>query len=130
MTRPRSLLPRRLAQVVCAALFLVCAGCAGGGSKESPPPSKKFSAPLFDGLWLGMTRDEAARAHPIRPALTSAGKSRLVWVYDRSGEYAVDLTFKENRPDAKLQRIDVHFGKRQFATQSHVVRRQMTQIYG
>ena len=78
MTRSRSLFPPRLAPAACAALFLVCAACAGGGRKEGPPPPRKFAIPLFDGLWLGMTRDEAARAHPIRPALTSAGKSRLV----------------------------------------------------
>ena len=111
MTRSRNLSPRRLAPAACAALLVVCAACPGEGKKESPPHPKRFFAPLFDGLWLGMTRDEAARAHPIRPALTSAGKTRLVWVYDRAGEYAVDLTFKENRPDAKLQRFDVHFGR-------------------
>jgi hypothetical protein len=102
---------RRTAPTACAALLLLCAACPGGGTKESPPPAAKaFPVPLFDGLWLGMPRDEVARAHSIRPALTPAGKTRLVWVYDRPGEYAVDLTFKENRPDARLQRIDVHFG--------------------
>jgi len=98
-------------QVLGAALCALTAACAGGGSKDTaPPPSKRFPVPLFDGLSLGMTRDEAARLHPMRPALTSAGKSRLVWIYDRPGEYSGELTFGVNRPDAKLERIDVHFG--------------------
>ncbi|OLC55150.1 MAG: hypothetical protein AUH92_02730 [Acidobacteria bacterium 13_1_40CM_4_69_4] len=75
---------------------------------------------MFDGLWLGMTRDEAARAHPMRPALTSAGKTRLVWIYDRPGEYAVELTFPANRPEAKLARIDVHFGANQSSSQGTI----------
>jgi len=67
-----------------------------------------------------MTRDEVARAHPIRPALTSAGRTHLVWVYDRPGEYAVELTFPANRPEAKLTRIDVHFGTNQTTSQSTI----------
>ena len=83
----------------------------------APPPPKRFATPLFDGLWLGMTRDEAGRVHPMRPALTSAGRSRRVWIYDRPGEYAVELTFAASRPDARLERIDVHFGANQAASQ-------------
>src|SRR5438034_171699 len=79
-------------------------------SELSPPPPRRFAVPRFDGLWRGMTREEAARVHPMRPALTSAGKSRLVWIYDRPGEYSGELTFGVNRPDAKLERIDIHFG--------------------
>ncbi|MEK7798435.1 MAG: hypothetical protein AAB297_01290, partial [Acidobacteriota bacterium] len=71
---------------------------------------RKFPQPLFDGLWLGMAREDAARVHPIRPALTAAGKNRLVWIYDRPGEYTVELTFPQNRPEAQLARIDVHLG--------------------
>jgi hypothetical protein len=118
MIRSRKGWLRRSAGAACAALLVLCAACLGDGKKESPSPSpRKFPAPLFDGLWLGMPRDEAARLHPIRPALTPAGKTRLVWVYDRAGEYAVDLTFRENRPDAKLQRIDVHFGRNDVSSQ-------------
>src|SRR2546428_13993583 len=106
MTRSRSLFPPRLAPAACAALFLVCAACAGGGRKEGPPPPRKFAVPLFDGLWLGMTRDEAARAHPIRPALTSAGQSRLGWGYDRSGEEAGGPTVKGKRPGGEVQRAE------------------------
>ena len=94
-----------------ALLCALAAACGDGGSKgTAPPPPKRFPVPLFDGLWLGMTREEAARVHPMRPALTSAGKSRLVWIYDRPGEYSGELTFGVNRPDAKLERIDIHFG--------------------
>src|SRR3989449_7691655 len=120
MTRSRNLFPRRLAPAACAALLVVCAACLGEGKKESPPHPKRFFAPLFDGLWLGMTRDEAARAHPIRPALTSAGRTHLVWFYERPGEYAVELTFPASRPEAKLTRIDVHFGANQTTSQSTI----------
>jgi hypothetical protein len=108
------------APAACAALLVLCVACTAQGKKEGPPPAKKFGAPIFDGLWLGMTRDEAAHAHPMRPALTSAGKTRRVWVYDRAGEYSVDLTFKEDRPDAKLQRIDVHFGRNAATSRSTI----------
>jgi hypothetical protein len=92
-------------------LCFLCSACSGdGGRATSPPPVKRFAVPLFDGLWLGMTRDEAARAHPLRPALTSAGKNRLVWIYERPGEYGGELTFESSRPDARLERIDIHFG--------------------
>jgi len=101
--------------------FLLSIGCAGGGGDKTAAPSpKRFSQPLFDGLWLGMTRDEAARAHPIRPALTSAGRTHLVWFYERPGEYAVELTFPASRPEAKLTRIDVHFGANQTTSQSTI----------
>lgn len=97
-------------------LCLLLAACAGGGAKDTPPPApKRFPVPLFDGLWLGMTREEAAGAHPIRPALTSAGRNRLVWIYDRPGEYTAELEFGANRSDAKLERIDVHFGANEAA---------------
>lgn len=113
----RTSIPRRAALGACAILIVLGAACSGGGPQQTAaPPPKKFPAPLFDGLWLGMTRDQAARAHPMRPALTSAGRNRLVWIYDRPGEYSVELTFAVNRPDAKLTRIDVHFGRNETAS--------------
>ncbi|HYS77475.1 MAG TPA: hypothetical protein VEO94_01435 [Candidatus Dormibacteraeota bacterium] len=96
-------------------------GCGGGrGGKAPAPPPKRFPQPLFDGLWLGMTREETGRAHPIRPALTSVGKSHLVWIYDRPGEYAVELSFPSSGPEAKLARIDVHFGANQSSSQGTI----------
>jgi hypothetical protein len=109
---------RALVLMPCIILCLLSGACLGGGKKDAaPPPPKRFPVPLFDGLWLEMPRDEAARVHPIRPALTSAGKSRRLWIYDRPGEYSVELTFGVNRPDARLDRIDVHFGANQAASQ-------------
>ena len=102
---------RTLATTACALILLLCGACGGGGRREEqPPPPRRFPRPLFDGLWLGMTRQDAAGAHPIRPALTAAGRNRLVWIYDRPGEYTVELTFPQNRPEAQLARIDVHLG--------------------
>jgi len=121
MIRLRSLILRGGAPAACALLLVLCVACFGGGKKETkPPPPKKYPAPLFDGLWLGMTRDEAARAHPIRPALTSYGKDRQLWVYDSRGDYGVELTFEANRPDAKLERIDVHFGRNDTSSRSTI----------
>jgi len=103
------------------ALLLLCGGCGGGSGNKAPaPPPKRFPQPLFDGLRLGMTRDEVALSHSIRPALTAAGRNRLVWIYDRPAEYAVELTFQANRPDARLSRIDVHFGTNE-STSQHTI---------
>src|SRR5437867_380755 len=106
------------APAACAALLVLASACSVGVKTEPPATHpKKFPAPLFDGLWLGMPRDDAARAHPMRPTLTTAGRSRRVWVYDRSGEYSVELTFPDGRPDAKLERFDVHFGSNEMVSQ-------------
>jgi hypothetical protein len=105
------------------ALGLVALGCGSRGtSGPPPPPPKRFPAPIFDGLSLGMTRAEVGRAHPIRPALTSAGRSRRVWIYSRPGEYTVELTFPENRDDARLARIDVHFGRSDATPEQYIGR--------
>jgi hypothetical protein len=112
---------RLLAAAACAVAVVFCGACGGGNDKVSEAPSlKRFPRPLFDGLWLGMTRDAAANAHPIRPSLTASGRNRLVWFYDRPGEYTVELTFPENRHDAKLARIDVHFGANRAASERTV----------
>src|SRR5262245_2507851 len=93
---------KQTAQAAGGALLILASACSVGTRTEPPPaPAKKFAIPLFDGLWLGMSRDDAARAHPIRPTLTSAGRNRRVWVYDRSGEYSVELTFPDGGPTAK-----------------------------
>jgi hypothetical protein len=112
MIRSRSSFLRSSAPAACA-LVVLCIGCAGEAEKKAAAARlsvKKFPAPLFDGLTLEMTRDEVARGHPIRPSLTSAGRTRLVWMYDRPRQFTVELTFKDARPDARLQRFDVHFG--------------------
>ncbi|HKB06645.1 MAG TPA: hypothetical protein VKF61_00035 [Candidatus Polarisedimenticolia bacterium] len=112
MIRSRSSFLRSRAPAACA-LVLLCFGCAGEAEQKQAsagPAAKRFPAPLFDGLTLEMTRDEVARGHAIRPALTSAGRMRMVWVYDRPRQYAVELTFKDGRADARLERFDVHFG--------------------
>jgi len=113
--------PGSLTALLVSIALLHGGGCGGGGGgKTTAPPPKRFPQPLFDGLWLGMTREEAGRGHPIRPALTSAGKSHLVWIYDRPGEYAVELAFPSSRPEAKLARIDVHFGANQSSSQDTI----------
>jgi hypothetical protein len=100
---------RRL--LACAALALVAVACGLGGSKRPKvPPSKTFPSPIFDGLSLGMPRSDVEQVHAIRPALTSAGRNRRVWIYQRPGDYAVELTFPESKPSARLSRIDVHLG--------------------
>src|SRR5262249_18333732 len=117
LERPRSSLGAGLLRAPVLALLCLMAACGGGGSKgPAAPPAKKFPVPVFDGLWLGMTRDEAAGDHAIRPALTAVGKTRAVWVYDRAGVYGADLTFASGSSDARLERVDVHLGKDDGAT--------------
>lgn len=112
---------RLLGAAACVLAVLVTGSCGGGGKDVSQAPAlKRFPRPLFDGLWLGMTRAEAAAAHAIRPSLTSAGRNRMVWIYDRPGEYTVELTFEENRTDSPLERIDVHFGANREASERTV----------
>lgn len=102
---------RGAAVAAALAAALAAQGCGGGGARTPPPPPpKRFPAPIFDGLSLGMRRDEVARVRPIRPALTSEGRNRIVWVCERPGDYAADLTFSDPTEQARLKRIDVHFG--------------------
>jgi hypothetical protein len=75
------------------------------------PAAKRLPSPIFDGLSLGMTRAEVVRAHAIRPAVTAAGKSLRLWVYERKGDYVVHLSFPERSEMARLARIDVHYGR-------------------
>ena len=107
-----------------AALAAVLALSCGSRAPQPPqaPPPRRFPAPVFDGLSLGMPRSEVARVHPIRPALTAAGRNRLVWVYERPGEYAIDLTFPGNSDGARLSRIDVHFGPSDASADEYIAR--------
>lgn len=112
-----------LAVAACIPVALACAACGrSGDSTGAAAQPKRFAAPIFDGLWLGMSRDEAARAHRIRPALTAAGRTRRVWIYERSGDYAVDLTFPDSGPAARLSRIDVHFGPSNASPEDYIGR--------
>jgi len=94
------------------AVTLALGACDWGGAKKEapPPPPKRFPAPIFDGLSLGMSRDAVGRVHSIRSSLTVGGRNRRVWIYDRPGDYAAELTFTSEAADARLARIDIHFG--------------------
>ena len=96
-----------------AAFVLGLIAC--GGSAPPPPAAagsvKRFPAPIFDGLSLGMTRSEATRIRPMRPSLTAGGKNTRIWVYDKPGDYVVHLTFSGRSDSDRLQRIDVHYGR-------------------
>jgi hypothetical protein len=106
-----------------AAAAILAAGCGGGGdAPPAAPPAKRFPAPIFDALSLGMTRAEVARIQPIRQTLTSAGRNRRVWIYEKRGEYAAELTFDGTRADAPLKRIDVHFGPSGAGSQEYIDR--------
>jgi len=107
----RRLIRRTMPSVLVGAAVLLGLGCGGGAEESAPPPApKRFPAPIFDDLSLGMTRDAVARLHPIRPARTAAGRARRVWIYERRGEYAAELTFASPERSAPLKRIDVHYG--------------------
>ncbi|MGH9749536.1 MAG: hypothetical protein ACRD6R_06400 [Candidatus Polarisedimenticolia bacterium] len=109
-----------------AAAVLLCllpAGCGGGGKSDEPtPPPKRFPVPLFDGLALGMTRDRVAKVHPIRLALSAAGRSRRLWIYEKRGDYAAELTFRDGGSQAPLVRIDVHFGPSDASPEAYIER--------
>jgi hypothetical protein len=108
-------------------LGLLLPACGPQAPKVPPAPApRKFPAPIFDGLWLGMTRAEAARAHPIRPALTSSGKNRRVWIFSRPGDYSAELTFPESTDDSRLARIDVHFGSSDLSSEEYIGRFERT----
>jgi hypothetical protein len=99
-----------------AALFVSVGLSALTGCRQAPapppppPPAKHFQEPIFDGLSLGMERDAVQRLHPIRPALTSSGKSLGLWVFERPGDYTVHLSFPGRGGTGPLSRIDVHYG--------------------
>ncbi len=120
--RPRGATAALLGLLALGLGALASACGSRGPSEPPPPPPKRFPVPIFDGLSLGMTHAEAGRVHPIRPALTSAGKNRRVWIYSRPGEYTVELTFPENRGDARLARIDVHFGRSDATPEQYIGR--------
>ena len=89
--------------------LLACGAPAEKPAPDAPPP-KVFPRPLFDGLWLGMTRDAAQQVHPMRPAVTAGGRDLKVWVYERKGEYAVHVSFTGRVASDTIRRIDVHYG--------------------
>lgn len=125
---PRRRGSARLAGVAVAALLLG-GGCGGsGGNAPAPAPVKRFPSPVFDGLTLGMVRAEAGRIQPIRRALTSAGRTRRVWIYEKRGEYSAELTFDDVTADATLSRIDVHFGHSEAGPQEYIDR--FSRIFG
>jgi hypothetical protein len=99
------------------ALAALPAAACGRSPELAPPPApagpaaKRLPSPIFDSLSLGMTRAEVARLHSIRPAITAAGKSLRLWVYERKGDYVVHLTFPDRSEIARLGRIDVHYGR-------------------
>ena len=102
---------RYLAAFLALALLLV--SCGGGEeSTTSVAPPKVLPSPIFDGLSLGMTRTKVSRTRSIRSSRTASGRSRSVWVYSKSGEYSVELTFADGGTAAELTRIDVHYGPR------------------
>lgn len=102
--------PARL--LVAGAALAVILGCGGPKEPSAPPapPPKIFPTPLFDGLALGMRRDEAAKVHTIRPSVTASGRNLKVWVYERKGDYTVHLSFTGRAAGDTLKRIDVHYG--------------------
>lgn len=100
----------RIAAVVLLAAGIWACG-AGGKSGETAPPPKRFPAPIFDGLSLGMTRAAVQKVHAIRSSLTASGRNRRVWIYSKPGEYSAELTFDETNAAGDLVRIDVHFGR-------------------
>src|SRR5262245_29280716 len=105
--------PARPAGIAAAFLLLGLLAACGGGAPPAPaaaPSVKRFPAPIFDGLSLGMTRAEAVRVRPMRPSLTASGKNQRVWVYD-TGDYAVQLSFSGRSESDHLTRIDVHYGR-------------------
>ena len=103
---------RRSAPAVLAAFAAIACGRAPEvAAPAAAPASKRLPSPVFDGLSLGMTRAEVARLHPIRPAITASGKSLRLWVYERKGDYIAHLSFPDRAESARLERIDVHYGK-------------------
>ena len=105
-----------------AVLAAVACGKGGGGAPAPSPAPKGLPAPIFDGLTLGMTRAEVAKAHAIRPTRTSSGSDRRIWTYERRGEHAVRLRFDGIGEGAALVRFDVHFGPRREGAEEFVGR--------
>jgi hypothetical protein len=114
--------------IAVAALSLALGACGwGGGTKVAPPPPPRhFPVPIFDGLSLGMSRDAVGRVHSIRSSLTAGGRNRRVWIYDRPGEYGAELTFTSEAAEARLARIDIHFGASDATSEQMVARFEAT----
>ena len=104
---------RQLSIAVAVSFLALFAACGSERSKApaKSAPAKHFPAPIFEGLSLGMTRAEATRVHGLRASLTSSGKNYRVWVYEKKGDYVAHLTFDGKSESARLERIDVHYGR-------------------
>lgn len=111
-----------LAALVAAAV-LTLPGCGSGKDADAArQPLKRFPAPIFDGLRLGMTRAEAQGLHPIRSSLTASGRNRRVWKYEKPGQYDAELTFDETNRSGDLVRIDIHFSARDRGPEDYLAR--------
>jgi len=97
-------------------------GCGGGKEEAAPPAAKRFPAPLFDGLSLGMTRQQVAKVRPIRPTRSSSGRSRKIWIYDSPDGHSAELTFENDEGSSRLARIDVHFGRSGISSDRYIAR--------
>jgi len=123
----------RRASVAAWVAALLIGASAACGSKPAPtpaagPPAKRFPQPIFDGLSLGMTREEVERIHPIRPTLTTSGKDLRVWLYTKGSDDAVELTFTGTGQGDRLRRFDVHYGPTDEAANAFVAR--FESLYG
>ncbi len=97
-------------------------GCGGAKEEDAPPAAKRFPSPLFDGLSLGMTRQQVAKVRPIRRTRSSSGRSHRIWIYDSPDGHSAELTFENDEPTSHLARIDVHFG-RSGVSSDHYIKR-------
>jgi hypothetical protein len=108
---PHRLLPLVLLAAAAGALA-ACSLGDGEDAVDTAQVAPRLPSPIFDGLDLGMTRAAVQNKHGIRPSRPAGGRNMRVWLYERRGDYTVQLTFSGTRRDSRLQRIDVRFGWR------------------
>ena len=97
-------------------------GCGGEKEADAPPVAKRFPSPVFDGLSLGMTRQQVAKVRPIRPTRSSSGTSHRIWIYDSPDGHSAELTFENGEGTSRLARIDVHFGRSGVSSDQYIAR--------